>query len=54
MFQNYVFKHKRDVTKVYSFGPFLGPIYPRNNENIAKNQKFLRNCTLRTIRWHKF
>ena len=43
MFQNYVFKHKRDVPKVYSFDPFLGLIYPRKNENIAKNQRFHRN-----------
>ena len=29
MFQNFVFKGKRDIPKVYSFGPFLSPIYPR-------------------------
>ena len=35
-----MFKRKRDVHKVDSFGPFLRPIYPQKTQNIAKNQKF--------------
>ena len=40
IFQNYLFKQKRDVPKVYSFGPLLGPIYPQKIKNTAKNQNF--------------
>ena len=32
---------------------FLGPIYPRKNENIAKNQSFPRNYILRAIQQRK-
>ena len=53
IFQNWVFKHKRDVPKVYSYGPFLGPIYPQKTKNVAKNQNFPRNYILRNIKWLK-
>ena len=53
MFENDGFKRKRDVPKVYSFGPFLGPIYPRKIKNNAKNQYFARNYILKTIKWNK-
>ena len=53
MFENDGFKRKRDVPKVYSFGPFLGPSYPRKIKNNAKNQYFARNYILKTIKWNK-
>ena len=53
MFENDGFKSKRDVPKVYSFGPSLGPIYPRKIKNNAKNQYFARNYILKTIKWNK-
>lgn len=31
---------------------FLGSIYPRKTQSIAKNQNFARNYTLRTIKQH--
>ena len=50
IFQNFVFKQKRDVLKVYSFGPCLGPIYPWKMQTIAKSQFFCKNYILRTMK----
>ena len=47
---NYFFKRKRDVPKVYSFGPFLGPIYPQKIKNTAKNQTFSKIYVFRIIK----
>ena len=37
-----MFKRKRDVPKAEGFSPFLGPIFPPKNQNIAKNQNFFQ------------
>ena len=36
------------------FWSILGPIYPRENKNITKNQHFPKNCILTTMKSHKF
>ena len=50
IFQKFVFKQKRDVLKVYSFGPYLEQIYPWKVQNIAKRQFFGKNHILRTMK----
>ena len=50
IFQNFVLRQKRDVPKVYGFGPFLGSIYPRKMQNIAKDKDFPKNYILRAIK----
>ena len=46
IFQNWVFKRKRDVPKVDGFGLFLGPVYLQKIQNIANNQIFSQNLHL--------
>ena len=38
----YAFWIKWDAPKVYSFGSYLGLIYPRKTKNIAKNKNFCK------------
>ena len=38
IFQKFELSLKWEVAKVYIFGPFLDPIYPRKIKNVAKNQ----------------
>ena len=33
-----------------NFGPFLGQIYARKTENMAKKQNFHKNCIFRAIK----
>ena len=43
-----MFKRKRDLPKVYGFGPFLGPTDPWKTQNIAKNENTPRNYIFMT------
>ena len=46
-----MFKRKRDVLKIDGFGAFLGPIYLKKAQNIAKNQFFFpRNFIFMAIK----
>lgn len=49
-FKNFDFFLKKDVTKIYRIGPFLGLIYPRKITNNAKNQNFSKMCIVRNIK----
>ena len=44
--QNLEFWLKWNAVNVYIFGPYWSPIYRRKTKNIAKNQKYCKNCTL--------
>ena len=38
------------MPEVYSFGPFLGPIYLQKTQNFVKNENFPKSYILRTIK----
>ena len=52
-FENIEFLRPQDVPKVFSFGPYLGPIYSPKTQYFLKNKNFSRNYILRTIAWPK-
>ena len=47
--QTLEFYFKWNAVKVYSFGPYWGPIYHRKTKNIAKNQNFFKISSLGII-----
>ena len=42
----FMFVHKQNVPKFYSFGLFLGPIYPLENQKYCQKPKFLQKLHL--------
>ena len=53
LLEEFKFSRPQDVPKDFSFGPFLGPIYPRKTNYFAKKQIFSKNYNPSTIIWHK-